>query len=119
VVEVRLEPVDGYFIEGFDIGLRFETGDGEVVAALRWSDAVRASTPHPPLDAYYRTVLEQAMPAGAGAVLASVSIGAAAGPATPDPAGPLDCRLDLDVGPGERVAVEVSFTGSDCLRLVG
>ena len=30
VVTVHLEEVDGYFIEGFEIGLRFETTDGKV-----------------------------------------------------------------------------------------
>lgn len=136
VVEVRLGPVDRYFIEGFEVSLRFETADGAVVAAGRWSDAVRAAfvdggRPEVgpdgarctrsglTLDSYYTHVLRQPVPAGTVVLWSTMSVGIGAGPDDPDPSGPLESRLVLDVEGGERVSVEVSLRGGPyCLNAV-
>lgn len=62
------------FIEGFEIGLRFDTGGGEVIAATLWSDFVR-STGATDIDAYYQSALRQPVPAGTVLVQAEVNIG--------------------------------------------
>lgn len=117
-VRVQLEPVEGVFIEGFEVGLRFETGAGEVIASTLWSDFA-ASTGDEGIDAFYDSVLSQEVPTGSVRVSAEVNVGAGPGPSVPDLSGPLPCVLDLDVAPEEVVTVEVSFGGgSDCLRLL-
>jgi len=117
-VRVRLEPVEGFFIEGFEIGLRFETGAGERIAATLWTDFV-ATTGRDDLEAFYDSVLVQEVPAGDVRLLAQVEIGMGPGPSIPDVDGPLPCSLELDVPAGGSVEVEVSFEGGDgCLRLV-
>ncbi len=117
-VQVRLEEVDGAFIEGFEIGLRFETGDGELIASLLWSDFV-ASTGRTDLDAYYDSVLSQAVPAGTVRVSAEVNIGAGPAPSIPDLSAELRCLLVVEVDPGAVVGVEATFNDSaDCLRVV-
>lgn len=121
-IAVRLEEVDGVFVEGFEVGLRFETTDGEVVDATLWSDVVTAQGSSE-IDAYYDAVLEQPVPAGSVVVRAQVEVGIGPGPATPDLAGDLPCELTVEVPDGGRVEVEVSFAstgpdGTNCLRLV-
>ncbi|MGY6501348.1 MAG: hypothetical protein ACXIVQ_10715 [Acidimicrobiales bacterium] len=116
VVAVSLEELDGVMIEGFEIGLRFETADGEVIDSMLWSEVV-AGSGDDSIDAFYDTVHEQEVPAGAVTVLATVNVGIGPPPETPDLAGPMDCQLELDLEPGERAQVEVSFDGTDdCLR---
>ena len=118
-VSVRLETVQGIFTEGFEVGLRFEDGDGKVIDATLWSAFVESQV-EPAARDYYGSVYELTVPAGRVAVLASANIGIGPGPEIPDIEGNLRCRLDLDIGEGEHVAVEVAFTGnSDCLSLVG
>ena len=118
VVAVQLEQIDGIFIEGFEVGLRFETGAGEVVAATLWNDFV-SEQDAPTVEDYYDSVLSQDVPAGPVVVLATVSIGQGPGPVTPDIDGDLDCRLDIDVAADQTVEVEVSFDSSgDCLRVI-
>lgn len=117
-VRVRLEKVEGFFIEGFEIGLRFETGEGEVLASTLWSDFV-VGKGNPNLEDFYTSVLEQIVPVGDVVVLATVSVGSGPGPVTPDLTGDLDCRLPLEVVEGEVVDVEVSFGGGPkCLLFV-
>ena len=53
-IRVELEPVDGIFIEGFEIGLRFETPDGQVISSTLWTDHVQ-SLGEPDMDAYYES----------------------------------------------------------------
>lgn len=38
-IAVHIEDVDGVFTEGFEVGLRFETTDGEVIASTLWTDS--------------------------------------------------------------------------------
>lgn len=117
-VHVQLEEVEGFFIEGFEVGLRFETASGEVIASTLWSDFV-ASTERTEIEAFYDSVLTQEVPAGTVRVGAEVNIGMGPGPSIPDLSGPLPCTLDVDVAPGEVVDVEVHFDGgTDCLRLL-
>jgi hypothetical protein len=113
-VNVGLEPVEGYFIEGFEVGLRFETVDGEVIDALLWTDIV-AAIDNPTIDDFYETVHRQPVPAGQVVVLATVSIGAGPPPVVPDLRGPMQCELVVDVAPGGETDVEVSFEREDCL----
>ena len=116
-VAVHIEEVAGAFVEGFEVGLRFETADGEVIDTVLWSDFV-ASQDSDSLDAYYDSVLEQEVPAGEVVVLATANVGIGPPPEVPDLDGELRCRLPVDVLAGGRVDVEVTFSGDDdCLRL--
>ena len=114
VVNVSLESIDGFFIEGFEVGLRFETPGGDVLAATLWSDVVAAAGDSSP-DAFYTAVHAQPVPAGDIVVLATVSIGIGPGPVTPDLVGPMSCELAVDVPAGGEVNVEVAFEDRDCL----
>lgn len=117
VIAVQLEELDGAFVEGFEVGLRFETLDGEVIGSTLWSDFV-ASMPDASLDAFYDSVLEQEVPAGTVVVLASANVGIGPPPEIPDLDGPLRCRLEVEVPQDGRVDVEVTFDDPDaCLRL--
>lgn len=117
-VRVRIEPT-GRFIEGFEVGLRFETADGTVVASTLWSDFVE-STGRTDIDAYYDSVLEQAVPAGVTTVRAEVAIGPAGPPTPPDLAGDLPCSVTVDLDPDQVADVEVRFDEPDgnCLQWV-
>lgn len=114
-IAVRLEKTEGYFIEGFELALRFETAAGEFIEALSWNDFVR-SRGESTLRDYYDTVLEQIVPAGEVILFASMEIGDAAPPRAPDPLGELRCRLAVEVPAAGRVEVEVSFAAKDCLH---
>lgn len=117
-IRVQLEEVDGAFIEGFEVGLRFETGDGELIASTLWSDFV-ASNGRTDMDAYYDSVLSQSVPAGTVRVSAEVNIRALPPPSTPDLGAELPCLLVVEVDPGAVVAVEAMFKDTpNCLRLV-
>lgn len=116
-VAVRLEQIQGFFIEGFEIGLRFETTEGEVIATTLWSDFVR-SQGNPQLKTYYDSVLEQPVPAGDIVVLATVNVGVGTPPEIPDLYGDMRCRLKIQVPDNGKVEVELSFSDrNDCLRL--
>ncbi len=117
-IRVRLEEVDGFFIEGFEVGLRFEDGDGQLLAATLWSDFV-VSTGNTDLDSFYDSVLSQPVPAGPVHVSAEVNIGAGPAPSVPDLIAELPCALTVEVDPGAVVVLEASFDASDdCLRAV-
>lgn len=116
IVAVRIEEVDGIFIEGFEVGLRFETGDGDVIESMRWSDFVAAQEPSTP-ESYYDAVLEQTVPAGEVVVLAEVTVGTGPPPSVPDLEGELPCRVELQLAEDERAELEVRFDApEDCLR---
>lgn len=116
MVAIRLDEVEGFFIEGFEIGLRFETGGGDVIATTLWSDFVTASGGGDAIEDFYETMLEQSVPAGPVVVLATVNIGIGPGPEIPDVDGDLRCRLELDVPADGIVDVQVDFSGTDdCL----
>lgn len=114
-LKVRLAPVEGFFIEGFEVGLRFETSDGEILYTTLWTEYVRAQDDDS-IEAYYETVLSRAVPAGDIVVLATANVGLGPGPVIPDPNGTLDCRLVVAVPAAGEATVEVSFTGNgECL----
>ncbi len=116
-VAVSVEPVEGFFTEGFEIGIRFETGTGERIATAIWSDAVVASGNTAP-DAVYTHVLEQQVPAGDVVVLATVNVGIGPPPEVPDVDGELRCQLDISVADGATVQVQAGF-GESCLEEIG
>ena len=117
-VAVHIEDVEGPFIEGFEVGLRFEDAEGTVLASTLWSDFV-LSQGDPQLDDFYVSVLEQEVPAGKVVVLASANVGMGPAPEVPDVNGDLRCRLEVDVPDSGRVDVEVTFDAQDrCLRLM-
>jgi hypothetical protein len=120
VVAVSLEPTEGFFVEGFEVGLRFSTGDGEVIAATLWSDDVAQQDEDPSIDAYYDHVAVQPVAAGTVVVEAQVNVGEGPPPATPDLDGPMDCRLEVQVPAGSVARVEVRFSYDDrCLVPLG
>ena len=116
-ISVRLDDVEGFFIEGFEVGLRFETPDGEVIDSTLWSEFVVAQG-DPDISAFYESVLEQAVPAGEVVVLATANVGAGPAPEVPELDGDLQCRLVIDVPADGTVDVVVTFSGDDnCLEL--
>lgn len=118
-VAVELEEVGGVFIEGFEIGLRFEASDGTVIASTLWSDFV-VSQGDQSIKAWYDSVLEQPVPAGPVVVWAQANVGSGPGPVVPDVEGSLPCRLDVEVPAGATVRVRVGFTDpASCLTLIG
>lgn len=117
VIAVHLEEVQGFFIEGFEVGLRFETPDGVPVGATLWSDAVTAAFAEPTLEDFYTFVFEQEVPAGRIVILGEANVGIGPGPVIPDVDGEMRCLLEVDVPAGGRVDVEVTFSGdAGCLR---
>lgn len=118
IVAVRLEGIGGHFREGFEIGLRFENAEGEVIAATLWGDFVQ-SQGILSLDAFYDSVLEQVVPMGEIVVLATVNVGQAGAAVPPDLDGDLKCRLEVQVPESGRVDVEVGFSNHEnCLRVI-
>jgi hypothetical protein len=116
VVNVGLAPVAGFFIEGFEVGLRFETAEGETIDAMLWTDIIDALG-SPSIDDYYQHVHAQTVPAGEIIVLATVSIGTGPAPVVPDLRGPMQCQLAVEVPADGEVDVEVAFEQSNCLSL--
>lgn len=118
-IALSLEPVQGFFIEGFEIGIRFEDSIGQTIASTYWTDFV-ASLGEPSLEDYYESVLNQQVPAGRVTVLAEVAVGIGPPPVPPDLNGDLACSLEVDVEPGAVVEVEVLFSeAANCLVLKG
>lgn len=117
-VRVRIEKTEGIFVEGFEVGLRFETADGDVIHSALWSDIVNA-TKSPDIDAYYTTVFTQSVPAAPITVSAEANVGIGPAPSVPDLDGPLPCSVELDLAPGADQLLEVSFDdATNCLRPV-
>jgi hypothetical protein len=116
-VAVAIEPVDGVLIEGFELGFRIETADGEVLDEVAWNEFVAAEGDGT-VEAFYKTVYEREVPAGTVTVLAQVNVGIGPPPEPVDPAGDLDCSVDVEVPEDTRVEVEVALDpAGDCLRL--
>ncbi len=115
---IALEDVQGFFTEGFEVGLRVEQPDGTVVSSWRWNDVVEQFGDGT-ARAFYETVLEEPVPAGTVVVLATVNLGIGPPPEVPDLEGEMDCRIKVEVPAGGQAQVEVNFSGTpDCLRLV-
>ena len=118
-VAVAIEAVDGVLIEGFELGLRIETADGEVLDEVGWNEFVAAEGDGT-TEAFYETVYEREVPAGPVTVLAQVNVGIGPPPEPVDTAGDLNCRLEVEVPEDGRVDVEVALDpAGDCLRLRG
>jgi hypothetical protein len=118
LVAVRIEEVEGIFTEGFEVGLRFETGDGDVIESMLWSDVVATQGPSTPASSY-DAVLEQPVPVGEVVVFAEVTVGTGPPPSVPDLDGDLPCRVELRLAEDERAELEVRFDPpEDCLRQV-
>jgi hypothetical protein len=118
IVAVNIEEVGGVFIEGFEVGLRFETAAGQTIATTLWTDFVLGLDGEPTMDSWYDSVLTQPVPAGDVVVLGTVNVGTGPGPEIPDVNGNLRCRLEVSVPDGGRVNVEVTFADPDrCLVL--
>lgn len=116
-IAVNIEPVEGFFIEGFEVGIRFETPDGTPISSTLWSDFV-TSQGDPELEDFYTSVLEETVPAGEVIVIGEANVGIGPGPVTPDIDGEMRCRLPVTVPANGTVAVEVTFSDPDnCLRL--
>ena len=116
-IRVRLQQLDYIFIEGFEIGLRFETTDGTVIDSTLWSDFVLSQNPNPKIADVYDSVLEQSVPAGDIVVFAEVLISPGTKIVPPDLDGPLPCRLHVAVPEDGQIDVEVFFVPANCLRL--
>ena len=117
-VTIRLEPVQGFFIEGFEVGLKIETADGELVDSTLWSTFVE-STGASAIESYYTSVYKVEVPAGELVVRGEANIGIGPGPVIPDLTTDLVCELAITVEPDTQVDIEVNFEGTgDCLRLL-
>ena len=114
---VAIEPVDGVLIEGFELGFRLESADGEVLDRVEWNQFVSGQG-DVPIDAFYDSVYEREVPAGTVTVLAQVNVGIGPPPERVDPDGDLNCTLEVEVPAGGRVEVEVALDPEgDCLTL--
>ena len=116
IVRVRLQNINGYFFEGFEVGLRFETADGTVIGSTFWTDFVREQNEDFTITDLYDSVLEQPVPVGDIVVFAEANSGFAFGPISPDLEG-LRCRLEVPVPKDGVIDIEVLFDTADCLRL--
>jgi hypothetical protein len=116
-VKIHLEEVQGIFIEGFEVGIRIETVEGETLYATLWTDFVQAQD-DPNITDYYQTVLTQAVPATEIVVLATVNVGQRPAPVRPDITGEMACRLVLNVPADGVVEIELGFNGAEnCLSV--
>lgn len=121
-IAVQLEPTESIFIEGFEVGLRFDDpASGDELDRVLWSEFVASLPPSDDPDVFHDSVLEQAVPAGNVRIGVDVNIGIGPGPEPPDlDAASLPCELDVEVPEGETVTVEVAFDDAidDCLKVV-
>lgn len=116
IISVSLEPIDAILTEGFELGLRYETADGEVLGTTQWTDFVTNQEDAAATDVY-GSVLEQRVPAGPVIVLATMNIGIGPAPVKPDVNGEMRCQLDIEVPAYGTATVEVLFDDTDtCLR---
>lgn len=115
-IEVSVEPVEGEFIEGFQVGLRFEDGDGTVLDAAYWTDMVRSSAGDGASS--YTTIVREKVPVGTVVVRAQVTLGPGGPPVDPDLEGDLPCEARSEVTEGETVRVQIRFGAGNCLALL-
>jgi hypothetical protein len=115
---ISLQPIEGVFIEGFEIAVRVETSEGEVLYASLWTDYIK-STGDMNLRNFYDGVLTQAVPAGPVVILATVNIGMGPGPITPDLFGDLKCRFETDVTADGETQIQIAFDAqTNCLSQI-
>lgn len=114
--ELSVEPVEGEFEEGFQVGVRFEDGEGAVLDAAYWTDMVRSSAGDGA--SYYTTVVRVPVPAGTVVVRAEVTLGPGGPPVDPDLDGDLPCEVRAPVTEGEVVRVQVRFGAGNCVAVL-
>jgi hypothetical protein len=106
---IDLEPIDGVFIEGFDVTLRFHDAAGDLFAEREWSDAVTEAG-DTDIDAYYSYVLHETVPAGQVRLVTYMRI--SPGGAIPPPEGP-GCDTTIDIAAGDTARVTLLFSPED------
>lgn len=112
---VNLEPVDGVFTEGFDVTLRYFDAGGTKVGDVEWHTTVPANSG---VDAYYKHVHLQQVPAGAVTLKSWMRI--SPGGPIPPASGP-GCTTPLQVGEEDQARVTLLFANDpqsgDCAAL--
>jgi hypothetical protein len=101
---VDLEPVEGIFIEGFDVTLEFYDSGDNLLSERTWSESVSATgtaAASDDVDPYYTHVLREPVPAGTVRLVTLVRIGLEAG-------GP-QCETTVDVGEADVARVTLLF----------
>jgi len=118
-IAIHFEEVQGVFIEGFEAGIRIETGSGDVIYSTLWTDFVSRIEDATVVD-FYNSVLTETVPVGEVVVLATVNVGMGPAPVRPDLNGEMACKLVLEVPADATVEIEVAFNGSEnCLIVTG
>ena len=100
---VDVEPVEGAFVEGFDVTLQFHSGDN-LVSERTWSQSVSATgttAAAGDVDPYYTHVLREPVPAGTVRLVTIVRIGLS-------PEGP-HCETTVDIPQGDVARVTLLF----------
>jgi len=101
---VDLEPVEGMFIEGFDVTLQFYDSGDNLLSERVWSESVTSTgTTAAPgdIDPHYTHVLREPVPAGTVRLVTVMRIGL-------DPEGPR-CETTVDVGEADVARVTLLF----------
>ena len=93
---VDLERIDGMFVEGFDVTLRFYGAGDDLLAEREWSKVA------PDGEGYYSYVHREPVPAGPVRLVSFVRI--SPGGAVPPPEGP-GCETDVDIADGDTARV--------------
>jgi len=63
-VLLRLEKIDGFLIEGFQLDVRLEAPSGHPVISSTWDDLVHELHPKPTKSEFYGSVIRTTVPAG-------------------------------------------------------
>ena len=109
-IRVRLEPLDGVLVEGFQLAVRLEAPPGHALVSSTWAELVREQSPTPSLPEIYDFVVRTPAPAGPF-VLNTIMH-----PGMEDPQSPCVTRGNL--ADGGTVTVVVKFQNIDgCSRL--
>ncbi|HSU34407.1 MAG TPA: hypothetical protein VLJ88_01985 [Propionibacteriaceae bacterium] len=104
-VLLRLEKIEGFFTEGFDLQVRLEAPSGHPVLSSSWADLVRGQKSKPAGLAFYSSVIRTSVPAGAFEVSTVMDLGM-------EPAQPT-CVTRGQVEPGASVTVTLNFSAQD------
>jgi hypothetical protein len=104
-VLLRLEKVEGFFTEGFDLQVRLEAPSGHPVISSSWADLVRGQKPKSAKLDFYGSVIRTSVPAGAFMVSTVMDLGM-------EPAQPT-CVTRGEVEPGVVVTVTLKFSTQD------
>ena len=105
---VDLEPVEGMFIEGFDVTLQFYDSGDNLLSERVWSESVTSTgTTAAPgdIDPHYTHVLREPVPPGTVRLVTVMRIGL-------DPEGPR-CETTVDVGEADVARVTLLFAADE------